>query len=81
MSSWRQLKLFSDRLLEQRQGLKIACIEEIAYSQGYIDDIQLRHLAEAMAKSSYGRYLLEILNDRAHPATVQSGDRIAVGSL
>ncbi len=67
--------------LEQRQGLKIACIEEIAYSQGYIDDIQLRHLAEPMAKSSYGRYLLEILNDRAHPVIVQSGNRIAVGSL
>ena len=49
--------------LEQRQGLKIACIEEIAYRQGYIDKIQLRHLAEAMAKSSYGRYLMEIVND------------------
>lgn len=49
--------------LEQRQGLKIACIEEIAYRQGYIDNIQLRHLAEPMAKSSYGRYLMQVLDD------------------
>lgn len=49
--------------LEQRQGLKIACIEEIAYRQGYIDSVQLRHLAQPMAKSSYGRYLLQILDD------------------
>lgn len=51
--------------LEQRQGVKIACIEEIAYRQGYIDSEQLRQLANSLAKSSYGRYLLEILNDEA----------------
>ncbi|QIR36516.1 glucose-1-phosphate thymidylyltransferase RfbA [Tolypothrix sp. PCC 7910] len=53
--------------LEERQGLKIACIEEIAYLKGYIDSNQLRHLAEPMAKSSYGRYLLSILeNDQIY---------------
>jgi glucose-1-phosphate thymidylyltransferase len=49
--------------LEDRQGLKIACLEEIAYRQGYIDSIQLRQLAEPMAKSSYGCYLMQILED------------------
>jgi glucose-1-phosphate thymidylyltransferase len=49
--------------LEERQGLKIACVEEIAYHKKYIDPIQLRRLAEPMAKSSYGRYLMEIVNN------------------
>lgn len=53
--------------LEERQGLKIACIEEIAYLKGYIDSNQLCHLAEPMAKSSYGRYLMSILeNDQIY---------------
>lgn len=51
--------------LEQRQGVKIACVEEIAYRQGYIDSEQLRQLSNSLAKSSYGRYLLDILNDEA----------------
>jgi len=49
--------------LEQRQGLKIACIEEIAYRLGYIDSNELLELAQPMAKSSYGRYLMEVLED------------------
>ncbi len=52
--------------LEERQGLKIACIEEIAYYKRYIDSVQLRCLAEPMAKSSYGRYLIEILDNVTH---------------
>ncbi|MEK6706257.1 MAG: glucose-1-phosphate thymidylyltransferase RfbA [Bdellovibrionota bacterium] len=48
--------------LEQRQGLKVACIEEIAYSKGFIDSSQLRHLSETYAKSSYGAYLKRILS-------------------
>jgi glucose-1-phosphate thymidylyltransferase len=47
--------------IEKRQGLKIACIEEIAFQQGYIDAAQLRRLAEPMAKNGYGQYLLKIL--------------------
>lgn len=43
--------------IEQRQGLKIACIEEIAYSKGYIGDEQMLKLAETYSKSSYGQYL------------------------
>jgi glucose-1-phosphate thymidylyltransferase len=49
--------------LEQRQGLKLACIEEIAYSEGYIDRTQFKNLAEPLAKSSYGQYLLRILQE------------------
>ncbi len=61
--------------LEQRQGLKIACIEEIAYRQGYIDNIQLRQLAEPMAKSSYGRYLIQILDDEQNATLEQQSNR------
>jgi glucose-1-phosphate thymidylyltransferase len=50
------------RVLEERQGLKIACPEEIAYAMGYIDAEQLRRLAAPLAKSGYGQYLLNLLN-------------------
>lgn len=50
------------RVLEERQGLKIACPEEIAWRQGYIDDEQLRRLAAPLEKSGYGQYLLGLLN-------------------
>lgn len=49
--------------IEERQGLKIACIEEIAYRLGYIDVGRLEQLAHAMANSSYGRYLLDIVRE------------------
>ncbi len=48
--------------IEKRQGLKIACIEEIAYRMGYIDERQLRVLARPGSKNSYGEYLLRVLN-------------------
>ena len=51
--------------LEARQGLKIGCPEEIAWRQGWIDDDGLRQRADALAKSGYGAYLLEILG-RGH---------------
>jgi glucose-1-phosphate thymidylyltransferase len=47
--------------LETRQGLKVCCPEEIAYRCGYVDAEQLRRLARPLAKSGYGRYLLETL--------------------
>ena len=49
------------RTIEERQGLKISCIEEIAYRMGFIDAAQLRTLAEPLLKSGYGEYLLNIL--------------------
>lgn len=50
--------------LEQRQGLKIACIEEIAFNLGYIDQKQLESLADAYGKSDYGRYLRVVLEEK-----------------
>lgn len=47
--------------IQERQGLKIACIEEIAFRKGYIDRKQLEGLAEEMLKNEYGRYLMEIV--------------------
>lgn len=44
--------------IEKRQGLKVACIEEIAFEQGYISKEQLKHLAQPLAKNQYGQYLL-----------------------
>jgi len=49
--------------IEQRQGLKVACPEEIAYRMGYLDVEGLSRLAESMKNSSYGRYLLEIVRE------------------
>jgi len=50
--------------IERRQGLKIACPEEIAYRMGYIDAAQLERLADPMKKNAYGQYLLAVLRDR-----------------
>jgi glucose-1-phosphate thymidylyltransferase len=49
------------QVIEERQGLKIGCIEEVAYREGYIDAHQLRALAEPLRKSGYGEYLMELL--------------------
>ena len=49
--------------IEKRQGLKVACIEEVAYRMGYIDGVQLKRLAEPLCKNGYGRYLMQILDD------------------
>ena len=52
------------KIIEERQGLKIACIEEIAYEMGYINEGQLRKLAEPLMKSGYGKYLVDILEKK-----------------
>lgn len=49
------------QVIEDRQGLKIGCIEEVAYHKGFIDEAQLRKIAEPLRKSGYGEYLLRTL--------------------
>lgn len=49
--------------VEQRQGLKICCVEEIAYRRGFINKEQLESLARPLAKSGYGKYLLDLLDE------------------
>lgn len=53
--------------LQQRQGLKVACPEEIAYRQKWIDAAQLEKLGKALAKNGYGQYLLQVLKEKLHP--------------
>ncbi|WP_268847693.1 glucose-1-phosphate thymidylyltransferase RfbA [Flavobacterium aestivum] len=52
------------QVLEERQGLKVGCIEEIAWRQGFINEHQLRDLAEPLKKSGYGEYLLGLLKNK-----------------
>mgnify|MGYP000156205996 FL=1 len=52
--------------IEKRQGLKIACPEEIAFRMGYINEQQLRDLAEPLRKSGYGEYLLNVVNEKLY---------------
>jgi glucose-1-phosphate thymidylyltransferase len=52
------------QIIEKRQGLKIACVEEIAYRLGYIDAGQVERLAAPMRKNGYGQYLLSIIHER-----------------
>jgi len=54
------------QVIEERQGLKVACPEEIAYRKGYINAKQLAKLAIPLEKSGYGQYLMEILQDECH---------------
>jgi glucose-1-phosphate thymidylyltransferase len=51
------------RVIEERQGMKIGCVEEVAWRAGFLDDAQLRALAEPLTKSGYGEYLLGLLDD------------------
>lgn len=51
-------------VLEKRQGLKVACLEAIAYRQGWIDEDRMRELAKPMLKNQYGQYLLKVIEEK-----------------
>ncbi len=53
--------------IEHRQGLKVACLEEIAFSYGYITAIELRILAKPLSKNQYGKYLLDLADGKIKP--------------
>jgi glucose-1-phosphate thymidylyltransferase len=55
------------RILEERQGLKVACVEEVAWRMGFIDAAQVERLAQPLKKSGYGEYLLRIVHDERNP--------------
>ena len=61
IQSLMQASLFV-QVIEERQGLKVGCIEEVAFRMGYINSDQLRVIAEPLKKSGYGEYLIQILN-------------------
>lgn len=52
------------QVIEKRQGLKIGCLEEIAFKQGFIDTNKLKELAKPLLKSGYGDYLLQLINEK-----------------
>ncbi len=52
--------------IEHRQGLKVACLEEIAFNQGWLDAAELKELAEPLMKNGYGQYLMNLLTDLNH---------------
>jgi glucose-1-phosphate thymidylyltransferase len=54
------------QVIEERQGLKVSCVEEIAYHMGYIDGSQLEELAKPLIKNGYGQYLMDILKHEGH---------------
>ena len=53
-------------VIEKRQGLKIACLEGIAYRKGWIDKEKMAELARPMQKNQYGRYLLKVIDEVTH---------------
>lgn len=64
------------RVIEDRQGFKIGCIEEIAWRAGWIDSAQLEQLAVGLQKSGYGRYLSSLLSEAPERGSLsaQAGD-------
>mgnify|MGYP001386551997 FL=1 len=51
-------------VIEKRQGLKVACLEEIAFRNGWIEESRLEEIAKPMAKNQYGQYLLQLIKEK-----------------
>ena len=51
-------------VIEKRQGLKVACLEDIAYRNGWISEERMRELAQPMLKNQYGQYLLKVIEEK-----------------
>ncbi|MCX4764656.1 glucose-1-phosphate thymidylyltransferase RfbA [Streptomyces sp. NBC_01275] len=64
------------RVIEERQGFKVGCVEEVVWRAGLIDDDRLRELARPLLKSGYGHYLLGLLEDSRHVALPHRGGRL-----
>ncbi len=62
--------------IEERQGLKIACVEEVAYRMGYIDAAQVARLAAPLEKSGYGEYLMQVVAERSAPDSSSKESRL-----
>jgi glucose-1-phosphate thymidylyltransferase len=60
--------------IEERQGLKVACLEEIAYRKGYITKEQLAELAKPLLKNQYGQYLMKIFNEKIRKQSVNESN-------
>ncbi|MGW7383239.1 glucose-1-phosphate thymidylyltransferase RfbA [Streptomyces sp. NPDC054794] len=69
------------RVIEERQGFKIGCVEEAVWRAGLIDDERLRELAEPLLKSGYGHYLMGLLEDSRHVLMPQRGSGMRHGAL
>ncbi|MFY1682880.1 glucose-1-phosphate thymidylyltransferase RfbA [Micromonospora sp. WMMD730] len=67
------------RVIEERQGMKIGCVEEVCWRAGLIDDDQLRALAEPLTKSGYGDYLLGLLADKHDEAVLRAAQSSTEG--
>ncbi|MEU7979270.1 glucose-1-phosphate thymidylyltransferase RfbA [Micromonospora sp. NPDC049081] len=67
------------RVIEERQGMKIGCVEEVCWRAGLLDDEQLRALAEPLTKSGYGDYLLGLLADKHDEAVLRAAQAVTEG--
>ncbi|MBO4160492.1 MULTISPECIES: glucose-1-phosphate thymidylyltransferase RfbA [Micromonospora] len=67
------------RVIEERQGMKIGCVEEVCWRAGLLDDEQLRALAEPLTKSGYGDYLLGLLADKHDEAVLRAAQSVTEG--
>jgi glucose-1-phosphate thymidylyltransferase len=54
------------QVIEERQGLKVGCIEEVAYRMGFISEDQLKTIAQPLLKSGYGQYLINLITQKTH---------------